>query len=362
MALDFRLRIIRNDLILLFPGFLHQIREDFIHPHFVDMVDIQLRQTAPDIVQEHVAASDDAELGGLVEIFVVVQKVRDPVEGHRCFSAAGHTLDDDIFAGQIPDDGILLLLDGGDDIPQHGVLILRKIFHQQVVIGGDIIIVVAVQRAVGNVVGPFLVEIDFHIAGSGNGVMSVSQTVFIVHIGHRSPPVHDNHIGLIFRNAVFPDIAAFRGLVGQIVVDNPPEIRLIQRRSVFAEGILHMLQNILACDQLTVGIPLPLADSLKQRCNLFSRGLFSGLIQPDIFLNHGKTAFQMQEFFLIILIHHDHSFLFRPSQTLSLHYSRRTIERKSEKVGFLHFFSGMISEKLFRKYVSAEEDSGQRTI
>ena len=64
---------------------------------------------------------------------------------------------------QIPDDGILLLLDGSDDIAENRILILGQIFDQEVIIGGNIVIVIAVKLTIGNIIGTLLMLSLIHI-------------------------------------------------------------------------------------------------------------------------------------------------------------------------------------------------------
>ena len=50
------------------------------------------------------------------------------MQGDRCLSTACHTLYNNVLIRQIPDDGILLLLDGSNDITENRILILGQIF------------------------------------------------------------------------------------------------------------------------------------------------------------------------------------------------------------------------------------------
>jgi len=85
------------------------------------------------------------------------------MQGDRCLSTACHALYNNVLIRQIPDDGILLLLDGSDDIAENRILILGQIFDQEVIIGGNIVIVIAVKLTIGNIIGTLLMKINLHI-------------------------------------------------------------------------------------------------------------------------------------------------------------------------------------------------------
>ena len=63
------------------------------------------------------------------------------MHGHGGLAASGHSLDDDVLKGGLADDLILLLLYGGDDVSQDGVLVLGQVFYQKLVCGGGVIVI-----------------------------------------------------------------------------------------------------------------------------------------------------------------------------------------------------------------------------
>ena len=73
------------------------------------------------------------------------------MHGHGGLAAARHSLYDHALKGNITDDLVLFLLNGGNDISQHHVLILRQILDQQLVVGGHITVVVAIHDAIFDV-------------------------------------------------------------------------------------------------------------------------------------------------------------------------------------------------------------------
>ena len=75
------------------------------------------------------------------------------MHSHCGLAAARHALDDQIGKGGLADDGILFLLDGGNDLSQHGILVFGQILHQQFVAGGHITVIVAQESAVFHAVG-----------------------------------------------------------------------------------------------------------------------------------------------------------------------------------------------------------------
>jgi hypothetical protein len=57
---------------------------------------------------------------------VIVEKKSDPVNCDGRFAASGRTLYDDMLKGGQPDDRVLFLLDGSDNIAQHRILFLER--------------------------------------------------------------------------------------------------------------------------------------------------------------------------------------------------------------------------------------------
>ena len=250
------------------------------------MVYIQLRKTAVYIVEQHITASDNAELRRLVFLVIVVEQIGNAVKGNCSFSASRNSLDNDIFIRYIPDNFILLSLNSRDNIAQNSLLVLREIFNQKLVIGSHIVIVKSQKRISVYIVGSLPVQTDFHRAASRNVIAALSQLIFIVDIGSRSAPVHDDHIRLILCDAVFSNITCFIDAKGSVLIVNAPEVGFFQRGSVFSERILGVFQNIAPGNQKAVGVTFPLFHRLVQFLYLpliISLLLF---IERNILLNH----------------------------------------------------------------------------
>ena len=222
-----------------------KIREDGIHTHLADIFDIQFRETAADIIQEHIVPTDDTEFCRLILVFVIVEEIRNPVECDGRFPASSDTLHDDIFGRDITDDLILLLLDRGDDVAKDRFLVLGKIFDKQFVVCRHVVIIKPKQFPVGNIVCAFAVQINLHVVRFRYMVKTMSQFILIVDAGSGRPPVDDDNIRLIFCNSVLPDIETFRTFISEVSIVDAAKVRFCQSRAIFSKGILGMFQNIL---------------------------------------------------------------------------------------------------------------------
>ena len=109
---------------------------------------IELRQPAGNIVEQHVVSADNTELVRRKFRLIVVENVGNTVHRDRRFPASRHALHDNVTVGGFPYDLVLLLLDRGNNIAEHDVLILGKIFHQKFIRSHRIVVVVAEQPAV----------------------------------------------------------------------------------------------------------------------------------------------------------------------------------------------------------------------
>lgn len=223
-ALYRRVRKVRDKFVFLFPGFSHEIRDEQIHPHLFHMIYVQLRKTAADVIQEHIATADNTEFRRLVTVFVVVKQIGDPVEGDGGFAAPCDSLDDNIFERAVPDDQVLFLLDRCDDVAEHRLFVLGKVFYQQFVVCRNVIVIKAKQLPVRNIVGTFFLQIDRDSGGFRDIVGSLSDFIFVIDAGHRCTPVHHDYIRLVPGDSVFSDVAALLAAVSLVIIVDPAEI------------------------------------------------------------------------------------------------------------------------------------------
>ena len=73
---------------------------------------------------------------------------------HRSLSGTGHPLNNEIYPGRLPDNGILLLLDGSNDLAQNRLFVSGQILGQQFIIGHHIRIKEVLQPVIFNLIGP----------------------------------------------------------------------------------------------------------------------------------------------------------------------------------------------------------------
>ena len=146
--------------VFLYPVLFTQPGENLIHAHMLDVGYIQFRQAAGDIVQQQIVAADDAVLIGLKTMLVIIKQIGDAVHGHRGLAAACHPLDNQVGKGGFADNGVLLFLDRGDDLPQHSLLVPGKVFGQKIVIGNHFCVIKIEEPAILNLVGSFQLQVD----------------------------------------------------------------------------------------------------------------------------------------------------------------------------------------------------------
>ena len=85
------------------------------------------------------------------------------MHGHRGFSAARHSLNEDIAKGPFPDNLILFLLDRGDDLPQHHLFIFSQILNQQLIVGSYVTVIISQQLSLLHVIRPLQLQIHIHL-------------------------------------------------------------------------------------------------------------------------------------------------------------------------------------------------------
>ena len=116
------------------------------------------------------------------------------MHGHRGFPRSRHALYDHVVVGRTADDIILLLLNGGDDFSQHGLLVFCQILRQQIVIGHHLGIVKIQQPSILNFIGTLSLQVNFDPSASRHGIAAFSKSVFIIGIRHRRAPVHHHPV------------------------------------------------------------------------------------------------------------------------------------------------------------------------
>ena len=148
------------------------------------------------------------------------------MHGYGGFAAARHPLNDDVVPGLNADDLVLILLDGGHDIPEYRIGILGEIGLQQLVAGYKIGVVIILQPPVGNAVG----ALEFQHAGIADAltdVLGVSQLGIIIEVCDGGAPVDDHgRSGLIVIQAAPADVQlpGGRAIFGKV---HPTEVRTV---------------------------------------------------------------------------------------------------------------------------------------
>ena len=122
--ISFRIRELHQTLQLVIPVFAvrshifkfpvdKEVKTHLLHGFFA-----KFRQDMRNIICKHTARGQDQNIRRFQIPAVVIQKIRDPVEGDRSLATSGCALDHKDLILCIADNGILLLLDGAYDILQ----------------------------------------------------------------------------------------------------------------------------------------------------------------------------------------------------------------------------------------------------
>ena len=292
--------------VFLYPVLFTQPGENLIHAHMLDVGYIQFRQAAGDIVQQQIVAADDAVLIGLKTMLVIIKQIGDAVHGHRGLAAACHPLDNQVGKGGFADNGVLLFLDRGDDLPQHRVLVLGQVLHQQLVIGSHIAVIITLQSAFFHIISAFQAQVD----GDGflvrQSVLARAQFVLIVDTGNGGPPVRDQHVCLVAEHPVFADVDPLLQFRRALRVVDAAEVRFIKSRSVLAQRGGGVLFQAAGGHQLVIQFHIAAVDGLVQFLYL-GMALFIFLLISDHIPADNIQAFlevQLLLFHFLFLIPH----------------------------------------------------------
>ena len=115
--------------------------------------------------------------------------------GHGRLSRSGDALYDQVHFRRSPDDGILFLLDRGNDLPEDRTFIAGKIFCQELVVCHYVRVEEIDQAVVCDLVGPFAFQVDLAVPFILDCIAAVSDRVLVVNGRNRCAPVYDHGFG-----------------------------------------------------------------------------------------------------------------------------------------------------------------------
>ena len=281
-------RIALGHMVAFAVLFLEKLLEKLIHARFLDMIHIEVRKPADNVIQQHVARSDDAEIIVSVALPVVIENVRDLVKRDRRFSRAGHALHDRVPVRTFADDRVLLVLNGRDNVSEHHILVLREVLDQQLVVGRDITVVVTVQDTLLDIVGALKAQVDVDLclivlaARHRHRIAALADLVLVIDLCDRRTPVHDHDL-LIMLQTVLTDIQRVLLAIGTLFKVDPSEIRLGKALAVVPQHALHMIEHRDRDRQLlrhlAVKLPVPRGDPV-----IHLLGLLAHLYDPLLLL------------------------------------------------------------------------------
>ena len=182
------------------------------------------------VVCKHAVWRQDQNIGRRKVLPVVVQKIGDPVQSNRGFSASGHSLDRQDLIPGIAYDRILLLLDGPDDVLKLYIPIGPQFFFQDFVVDLGVAFKGIDQPAVPDLILPFRGDLSFHHTG-GRLIGCRPLVVVVKQLADRRAPVIDQRCHACpFSKVGNSDIEGFRILLALIAEIHPAKER----------GLLHL--------------------------------------------------------------------------------------------------------------------------
>ena len=140
------------------------------------------------VIGKHSIWRQDQNIGRLQILSVMVEKIGDPVKRHGSFTASCCTLDhhDPVFG--ISDNGILLLLNGTDNVLKLYLTVTSQLCFQDLIIDLHITLKFVDHFSVADLILPFRSNLTMNLA-HGSLIRSRSFVIVIKQTAYRSTPV-----------------------------------------------------------------------------------------------------------------------------------------------------------------------------
>ena len=140
------------------------------------------------VIGKHSIWRQDQNIGRLQILSVMVEKIGDPVKRHGSFPASCCTLDhhDPVFG--ISDNGILLLLNGTDNVLKLYLTVTSQLCFQDLIIDLHITLKFVDHFSVADLILPFRSNLTMNLA-HGSLIRSRSFVIVIKQTAYRSTPV-----------------------------------------------------------------------------------------------------------------------------------------------------------------------------
>ncbi len=214
------------------------------------------------------------------------------MHGHCGLAGTGHPLDDDVVIRGFAYDVVLLFLDGGDDLSQDSLLVFCQVFCQQFVVGHHLAVVVIQKLSVLDLICALQLQVDGNLSVSRGGVAASAQTVFIVCVCHRRPPVDHSLAGGVPGNASFADVDALILLQHLVVKVNPAEIGFVPSPLVPFQGTLHLVVQRHAVLQEIDQLRVVIVKMVEHVVDFFPHPGYLSAVVFQVFMDDGKGLFQ----------------------------------------------------------------------
>ena len=159
---------------------------------FIDGLLPKFRNDIGNVIPKHFVRGENRHILGRETVFEAVEQKCDPVQGDGSFAGAGSALDDQCACIFIPDNFVLLLLDGGDDGFHLLVGSVGKFFLKHIILDIGSAFQGIFHDAVFDLKLSFSGQISLN--PSGRGIIARRACFIVVkHTGYRGAPVIDQH-------------------------------------------------------------------------------------------------------------------------------------------------------------------------
>ena len=215
-----------------------------IKAHLLNILLPQFRKNMGDIGGKHTVGGKHKHIGGFQVLPVVIQQVGNPVQGHGSLSGARRPLDHQNPVPGIADDGVLLPLNGPDNIFQFHISARAQLLAQNLIIDFQIALKGIDQFAVSDLILPLGSHLPVHLSGRGL-IGGRSPVIVIKQAADRRPPVIDQRSGSCPQGEIADaDVEGFRFLIPFIEKIHPSEIRRVQHPLKLPSPLLILLVGI----------------------------------------------------------------------------------------------------------------------
>ena len=247
-----------------------------------DIINIQLRQTSCNIINQNITSANNTELIRSKTFLIIIHHIRNPVHCYRSLTTSCHPLHDHIMKRTGANDLILFLLDRSNNITQYNIPVLTQVLHQQFIISRHITVIKTLQLTVFYIIGAFQIQINTITAAIRYLITSFPQFILIIYSSNGSSPIYNDHMCFILLYTMLANIDGFCQMFIQILIINSPKKGLLICRLIMTELISAVFLQTLRSKHLIIQFHIATLYCLDQCLGLLMSLLHLFLIHMNI--------------------------------------------------------------------------------